>query len=119
MHRANEFRRIIANAVFEDDFGVFDVGYALRGVALDDDKIGILARLDGADGGLLALVDRAVQGRNANGLNRRKPRFDQQFDFPLIAEAGQYAAIARGVGARQQQAAGGDELTLHLHGMRQ
>ena len=43
-----------------------------------------------------------------------KPAVDEEFDLALVAEAGEGAAVAGGVRAGEEKAAGGDEFVLHL-----
>ena len=50
-----------------------------------------------------------------NGFQRRESRFDQQFDFALIAETGQNAAVTGGIGAGEQQASRFREGGLKIH----
>jgi hypothetical protein len=49
----------------------------------------------------------------------RESRLDQQLDLAQIAESRNHPAIARRIRAREQQAAGGNELALEPHVMLQ
>ena len=95
-----EFGGVVAYAVFEDDFDFFDVVDVGGGVAVDDDEVGVLAGGDGADGCLLAEVGGSVEGGDFDGFEGGEAvGVDEEFDLALVAEAGEGAAVAGGVGA--------------------
>ena len=48
-HRLDELRRVVADAVLEDDFYLLDVGDVSRRVAADDYQVGLAAGGDCAD----------------------------------------------------------------------
>lgn len=61
--------RVVADAVLEDDLGIFDVGDVLAGVATDDDEVGVFSGRDRADGLLAAEIDGSVEGGDVNGFD--------------------------------------------------
>ena len=110
-----EFGGVVADAVFEDDFDFFDVVDVGCGVAVEDDEVGVFARGNAADGGLFAHVGGAVEGGDFDGLEWSEAvGVDEEFDFALIAEARECAAVACGVEASDEEAASGYELVLEL-----
>src|SRR5271170_291371 len=110
-----EFGGVVADAVFEDDlyfFYVVDVG---GGVAVDDDEVGVFAGGYAADGCLFAHVGCAVEGADLDGFEWGEAiGVDEEFYFALVAEAGEDAAVARGVGSAHEEAARGCEFVLEL-----
>jgi len=87
----------------------------LAGVAVDDDEVGVLAGGDAADGGGVAHVGGAVEGGDVDGFEGGETGFDEELDFALIAEAGEDAAVAGGVGAGEQETSCSDELAFEGH----
>ena len=87
----------------------------LAGVAFDDDEVGVFAGGDGADVACAAEVGGAVEGGDLDGFDGGEAGVDEELDLALVAEAGEDAAVAGGVGAGEQEAAGGDELALEGH----
>jgi len=83
---------VVSDALLEDDLNVLDVGDACSWVAIHHNEVSVLANSDGADLVLPAEEGRAVQGRNADRLQRRETRLDWQFNLALVAEAGDIAA---------------------------
>ena len=60
-------------------------------------------------------VTRAVQRGDADGLERREARLDQQFDLALIGVAGDDAASPGRIGAGDEHAAGAGKRALERH----
>src|ERR1700685_1778637 len=71
-NRAKQFLRVVSNSILENDFCILDISNSLGRVVFDDYQIRVLTSLNGANAGLLAFKDRAIQRGNANGLNWRK-----------------------------------------------
>ena len=64
---------------------------------------------------LLAQVGGAVEGADLDGFDGGEAvGVDEEFDFALVAEAGEGAAVAGGVEAGDEEAAGGYEFVLEL-----
>src|SRR5205823_14709453 len=78
LHRLEQLRGVVADAVLEHDPDVLDIADPARRVALDDDEVGVLAAGDAADAILLAGIDRAVERGDLDRLDRREPGLDQQ-----------------------------------------
>ncbi len=93
-------------AVFEDEDGVFDVVDVFAGVAGDDDEVGVFAGGDGADVVGAAFEGGAVEGADFDGFEGSEAGVDEELDLALIAEAGESAAVAGGVRAGEEKAAG-------------
>jgi len=113
-YRFEELRCVEAEAVFEDEDYVFYVVDPGAGVALDDDEVSVLAYCDGADLLVAAEVLRAVEGCDLDGFDGREAGLDEEFDLALVAEAGEDVAVAGGVWAGEEGAAGGDEAAFEL-----
>ena len=97
----DELLRVIADAVLKDDLDLFNIRNRCGWIAFDDHEVCILAGGDGSDLALLAQVDRPVQGRNSNGLDRRESGLDQKFDFALVTESWDNATVSGGIRPRQ------------------
>src|ERR1041384_6544061 len=106
--RGEQLLGVEADAVLEHDLDVLDVLDPGRRIALDHDEVGVLADRDAADPVLAAEVDRAVERRDLDRLDRREPGLDEELDLALVAEAGDDAAVAGRVRAGDQEATGGD-----------
>src|SRR5579862_65781 len=91
---AEQFLSVVSDSVLEHDFGVFNFSDIARGVPLDHDHVCALSSLDRANAGLLAFVNCAVQSGDPDSFDGRDPRFDQQLDFALTADPGEYPAVA-------------------------
>src|SRR5258705_8557342 len=108
-----EFGGVVAYAVFEDDLYLFYVGDVGGGVAIDDDEVCVFAGGDRADLGLLTEVGGAVEGADLDGFDGGEAvGVDEELDLALVAEAGEGAAVAGGIGAAHGEAAGGYEVGL-------
>jgi len=110
-----ELLRVEGDAVFEDEGGVFDVVDVVAGVAGDDDEVGVFAHGDGADVVGAVFEGGAVEGADFDGFDGREAGGDEELDLTLVAVAGEGAAVAGGVGAGEEEAAGFDEGVLHGH----
>src|SRR5450432_4668902 len=64
---------------------------------------------------VLAQELRTVLRRDADRLQGRETRFDEQLDLALISESGKYAAEARRIFAREEEPARFDERALEFH----
>src|SRR5579871_4618607 len=82
-------RRIISNAVFENDSRLTDIAYRRNGITLYHDNVGILTRRENADVLILSQKPRAIVGRHANCFLWCEAGFHQQFQLMLIAVARQ------------------------------
>ena len=105
-HRVNQLRRVVPDPILENSLNVLDVFNSLRRISLDQDQVRLLAGRDRSDVIQLSQILRAVVGRNMNRFHRRESRLNQQFHLPLITEAGEHAAHACRIQAREQQPAG-------------
>lgn len=99
----DQFLRIEPNSVPEYQPDLFDVRNLPRGVAVQDNQIGLLAAGDGPDVVVQAQEFCAVESRDLNRLGGPEAARHQQFDIALIAEAGQRASVAGMVTAGHQQ----------------
>ena len=93
--------RIEGSAIFENDFDIFDVRDARRGITFDQHKIRTLTRRQRSDLLLATEEARAVLGGYVNRFNGAEARFNQKFDLPLIAEPWQNSAVPGGVRTRE------------------
>src|SRR5574337_1756515 len=71
-HRFQQRLRVVADAVLEHGFDVFDVIDVTRGIAFHDDQVGILARGDRTDAVLQSQIERAVATGDADRLFGRE-----------------------------------------------
>ena len=55
------------------------------------------------------------EGGDFDGLDGGEAGVDEEFDLALVSEAGEDSAVAGGVGAGEEEAAGGDEFALQSH----
>src|SRR5260221_1041649 len=74
-HGIEQLSGVVADTVFEDDLDVLDVRDVDGRIAFHHHEIGVLPGRNRADPILAAEKARAVQRRDANGLDRREPRF--------------------------------------------
>ena len=74
------------------------------------------ARGDCADAVVTAEIDGAIFGCDVDGFEGSEACFDEKFDFALIAESGEDAAVSGGIGPCEEQAAGlgKGEFEIHL-----
>src|SRR4030095_3270138 len=82
-------------------------------------EVGLLAGGKTSDARLAPEVTRAIQRRDADGLERREPRIDEQFNLSLVGEAGNDAARPGRIGPGDQQTAGACERQFELLGFRE
>jgi len=95
--------------LFKDEFHLIEVRDLLRGITVDDDQIGLLAWLDRANLSVLAQVDRAVHGDDAQRFDGRKSTLlHQQFEFTLMGKPRNDTRLAS-IGSRHQETAQANE----------
>src|SRR5579864_2025505 len=114
-NRLNQFCRIISDAILENDFHLLDVLDFRGGVAVNHSEVGGFSRGQRANAIVFSEEFRAILRGDMNGLDGSEARFDEQFDFSLVAETGEIAAIAGGVFTGEQHAASLHEIPLELH----
>ncbi len=73
LDRLDQFLRVVANAVFENDFDVFDVGNCRGGISFHHHQIGLFARRDRTDARVFAEKFRAIECCDLYCFGRVKP----------------------------------------------
>src|SRR5712692_10866492 len=112
--RLDQLRRIITDAIFENEFDFFDVRDIGGGVAVNHHNVRGLSGGERADTVQFAEELRAVGRSNVDGFERREARFHQHLDFALVAESGNDSAVAGRVVSSEPQTPGFDEVALEL-----
>src|SRR5260370_31557629 len=81
LHRLDQFFRIVADAIFENDLDLFDVADVRRGISFNNHQVSLFARSDRTDAGVLSQKLCAVEAGNLDRFDRSKTRFDQELDL--------------------------------------
>src|SRR5262245_20213838 len=115
LHRLEQLRRVVTHSVLEDELDVLDVGDASGRIALQDDEVRALADRNRADAACLTEVGGAVERRDPDRFDRRKPGFDQQLDLALVTVARDVSVEANGIRAGEEQPASRHESALQVH----
>src|SRR6185312_12886239 len=92
LHRLGQLDRIKSHPVLEYPLHLLDVIDVLRRVTRDDHEIRRHARRNGADAVVFTQVDRAILGRDVDGLDGRETCLDQKLEPTLVAESRQDTA---------------------------
>src|ERR1700761_1653200 len=88
-HGVEEFLGVKRDAVFEDEFGVFDVVDVFAGVAGDDDEVGVFADGDGADVIGAPFEGGSVEGADFYGFKWGEAGFDEELELALVGVTGE------------------------------
>lgn len=106
---------VVGDAVFEDEFDVFEVGDFLARIAVDDDEVGVFAGLECADAVSFAEEFGSILRSDVDGFERAEAGFHEQLGLPLIAKTSEHAAIPGRIFTRKKQPSSFDEVALEFH----
>ena len=81
LHRLDQFLRVVAYSILEDDLDLFYFADVYRGVSFHYHQIGLLSYRDRADTRVFAEKLCAVEAGYLDRFQRRKPSFDQKLNF--------------------------------------
>src|SRR6476620_11268358 len=80
LRRRSQLRSVVSDSVLEHDLHVFDISDARRGIALRHEDVRALPHLDRPGRAIATEVDRAVERRNFDRLDRSEARLDEHLD---------------------------------------
>src|SRR5215210_2084581 len=94
LYRLDQFLRVIADSILEDDLDLLDVADIRGRISFHHHQVSLLPDGDGADMRLLTKKPGTVEGGDLDRFHWREAGFNQQLDFAQVAESSHHASVA-------------------------